>query len=108
MQPRCEGIVLCGGRSSRMGVPKAMLPFGPERLLQRLVRRLREAVEPVLVVASPGQELPSLPSEIRVVYDRAEGAAHWRDCTLGWQPSGRKARPPSSSGATSQCWCRLL
>lgn len=56
-----------------MGVPKAMLPFGPERLLQRLVRRLREAVEPVLVVASPGQELPSLPSEIRVVYDRAEG-----------------------------------
>ena len=73
-----------------MGVPKAMLPFGPERLLQRLVRRLREAVEPVLVVALPGQELPSLPSEIRVVYDRAEGAAHWRDCTLGWQPSGAK------------------
>ena len=35
-----------------MGLPKPMLPFGPELLLQRVVRRLGQAVEPVLVVAS--------------------------------------------------------
>ena len=29
------GIVLCGGRSSRMGRPKAWLPFGTELMLPR-------------------------------------------------------------------------
>jgi molybdopterin-guanine dinucleotide biosynthesis protein A len=56
-----------------MGLPKPMLPFGPERLLQRVVRRLGQAVGPILVVASRGQELPSLPGEVRTVYDRQEG-----------------------------------
>ena len=32
------GIVLCGGKSSRMGQPKYTLPFGDEVLLQRIVR----------------------------------------------------------------------
>ena len=31
-------VVLCGGESRRMGRPKAWLPFGPERMLQRVVR----------------------------------------------------------------------
>jgi molybdopterin-guanine dinucleotide biosynthesis protein A len=53
-----------------MGRPKAMLPFGPESMLGRVVRLLSEAVEPVVVVASPGQELPQLPPAIRVVRDR--------------------------------------
>jgi molybdopterin-guanine dinucleotide biosynthesis protein A len=67
------GVVLCGGRSSRMGRPKAWLPFGGEALLQRVVRRLGEAVAPVVVVAAPGQELPSLPSEVAIVRDPEEG-----------------------------------
>ena len=33
-------IILCGGRSSRMGLPKLALPFGPELMLQRIVRLL--------------------------------------------------------------------
>lgn len=52
---------------------KPMLPFGSERMLERVVRRLGQAVEAVLVVASPGQELPALPAEVRVVHDRAQG-----------------------------------
>ena len=36
-------IVLCGGRSSRMGTPKALLPFGPELMLQRVVRQFEPA-----------------------------------------------------------------
>lgn len=65
----CGGIVLCGGQSRRMGRPKALLPFGPEVMLQRVVRRLREAAEPIVVVAAADQELPSLPEEIIVVRD---------------------------------------
>jgi molybdopterin-guanine dinucleotide biosynthesis protein A len=70
---RVGGVVLCGGRSSRMGRPKAWLPFGGEFLLPRVVRLLGEAVAPVVVVAAPGQDLPPLPSEVGVVRDPEEG-----------------------------------
>lgn len=64
------GIILCGGLSSRMGLPKATLPFGPERMLQRVVRLLTEAVQPIVVVRAAGQELPSLPPDVLVAEDR--------------------------------------
>lgn len=62
-------IILCGGRSRRMGRPKAWLPFGPERLLQRVARRVALAAAPIVVVAAPGQELPALPPGVRIVRD---------------------------------------
>jgi molybdopterin-guanine dinucleotide biosynthesis protein A len=66
------GIILCGGKSTRMGYPKAMLPFGPELLLGRVVRLLGEVVSPIVVVAAPGQEIPRLPPEVSVVRDERE------------------------------------
>lgn len=69
---RTGGIVLCGGRSSRMGRPKAWLPFGDEVLLQRVVRTLLDVVEPVVVVAAPGQDLPVLPAGVAVARDERE------------------------------------
>src|SRR6476660_3315417 len=66
------GIVLCGGRSSRMGRPKAWLPFGDEVLLQRVVRILSEVVSPIVVVAAKEQELPTLPADILVARDEQE------------------------------------
>jgi molybdopterin-guanine dinucleotide biosynthesis protein A len=70
---RVGGVVLCGGRSSRMGRPKAWLPLGGEVMLQRVVRVLREAVDPVVVVAAPGQDVPPLPVEVEIVRDEVEG-----------------------------------
>lgn len=69
---RAAGIVLCGGRSTRMGRPKAWLPFGDEVLLQRTVRRLGPVVDPIVVVAAPGQDLPSLPGPVLAVRDDQE------------------------------------
>jgi molybdopterin-guanine dinucleotide biosynthesis protein A len=66
-------VVLCGGESRRMGQPKAWLPFGAERMLQRVVRLVGEAVEVIVVVAAPGQELPTLPEAVRVVRDHVSG-----------------------------------
>jgi molybdenum cofactor guanylyltransferase len=63
------GVVLCGGRSSRMGRPKAWLPFGGEVMLARVVRLLGEAVAPLVVVAAPGQDVPPLPPGVEVVRD---------------------------------------
>jgi molybdopterin-guanine dinucleotide biosynthesis protein A len=62
-------IVLCGGLSRRMGRPKAWLPFGPEVMLQRVVRLLGEVAGPIVVVAAPGQEVPELPGSVAIVRD---------------------------------------
>ena len=68
-QMTCGGIVLCGGKSTRMGVPKATLPFGPEAMLQRVVRLLGTVVHPVVVVAAREQVLPELPVDVIVTRD---------------------------------------
>lgn len=70
---RTAGIVLCGGQSSRMGRPKAWLPFAGEIMLARVVRLLGEAVAPVVVVAAPGQDVPELPEGVDVVRDPERG-----------------------------------
>jgi molybdopterin-guanine dinucleotide biosynthesis protein A len=67
------GIVLCGGRSTRMGSSKALLPFGSETMLQRVVRLLGTVVSPLVAVAAPGQELPALPSSVSITRDEREG-----------------------------------
>lgn len=71
--PRLGGIVLCGGRSSRMGSPKAWLDFGGEPLLARVVRTVRRACAPVIVVAAPGQDVPPLPPDVAIARDPLEG-----------------------------------
>lgn len=43
-----------------MGRSKALLPFGDEVLLQRVVRRLVPMTQPIVVVAAADQELPDL------------------------------------------------
>jgi molybdopterin-guanine dinucleotide biosynthesis protein A len=67
------GVVLCGGQSSRMGRPKAWLPFAGEIMLPRVVRLLGEVVRPVVVVAAPEQEVPPLPPDVAVVRDEEKG-----------------------------------
>lgn len=66
-------MILCGGRSSRMGRDKATLPFGAETLLQRVLRRLAAVCAERMVVGRRGQALPELPPDIRVVFDEVEG-----------------------------------
>ncbi|HEX3152541.1 MAG TPA: molybdenum cofactor guanylyltransferase [Gemmataceae bacterium] len=72
MAQQAGGIVLCGGKSSRMGRPKAWLPFGDEVLLQRVVRVLSDVVHPIVVVAAPDQEVPPLPADVALVRDDNE------------------------------------
>ena len=56
-----------------MGRAKAWLPFGDEFLLPRIARIVASVVDPVVVVASPGQELPPLSAGIEIVRDEFEG-----------------------------------
>ncbi|WP_339733106.1 molybdenum cofactor guanylyltransferase [uncultured Gimesia sp.] len=68
------GIILCGGESSRMNYPKALLPVGNELMLQRVVRIVSSVVSPLIVIASREQELPALSKSVTIVYDRETAA----------------------------------
>jgi molybdopterin-guanine dinucleotide biosynthesis protein A len=71
---KAAGIVLVGGRSSRMGTAKAALEWHGSTLLRRTLAVLQRVVDgPVVAVAAPGQELPELPPGVEVVADPVEG-----------------------------------
>ena len=57
-------VILTGGKSSRMGRPKALLPFGNQPLIEHLVRRLEQEFKRIVVVAAPDQELPPLAAKV--------------------------------------------
>src|SRR5690349_20039728 len=69
MQTPAGAIVLCGGKSTRMGTPKALLPFGPETMLQRVVRILRGVVSPIVIVGAADQMLPPLDADVIITHD---------------------------------------
>lgn len=66
---RTGGVVLCGGKSRRMGTSKAWLQFGEEVMLQRITRILADVVDPVVVVAAADQKLPLLNWDVGIVRD---------------------------------------
>jgi molybdenum cofactor guanylyltransferase len=74
-----------------MGLPKADLPFGPERMLQRVVRLLGQVVQPLVVVAAPQQELPSLPADVLLARDRREGCGPLEGLAAGLAALGERA-----------------
>lgn len=94
-------IILCGGRSSRMGCDKALLPFGPdETLLQRVVRIVGGVVplERMVCVAAMGQELPVLPAEVRVVRDQEPNCGPLAGLVTGLAALSGKADTVFASG----------
>ena len=70
--PATAAVVLAGGRSSRMGAPKAGLEWHGSTLLRRVAGLVARGVDgPVVVVRAPGQDLPRLPPSVEVVEDTA-------------------------------------
>jgi len=70
------GIVLVGGRSSRIGVPKALLPLAGEPLVRHVVRALAPSCDEIVLVAAP---LEAQPPELRTGLAREQRwiAARW-------------------------------
>jgi molybdopterin-guanine dinucleotide biosynthesis protein A len=64
-----SAIVLCGGRSTRMGEDKGALPFGDEPMLDRVVRIVRSIARDVIVVARREQRVPA---DVTVIHDPVE------------------------------------
>ncbi len=80
-------IILCGGKSTRMGTAKAMLPFGPELMLERVVRLVSEVVTPdnIVVVAAEQQDLPPLPDGVLLARDAHEDRGPLEGLAAGLQ-----------------------
>jgi molybdopterin-guanine dinucleotide biosynthesis protein A len=90
--PDAAGIVLAGGRSSRMGTPKAALEWHGSTLLRRVVGVVARAVDgPVIVVRAPGQVLPVLPEDVEVVEDAREGRGPLQGLAAGLAAVGDRA-----------------
>jgi len=98
------GIILAGGRSTRMGTSKALLPFGDETMLQRVVRLLSSVVCPIVVVAAAGQSLPDLPADVIITSDEQPGRG-----PLEGLRAGLKALPETIESAyVTSCDVPLL
>ncbi|WP_293767583.1 molybdenum cofactor guanylyltransferase [Sporichthya sp.] len=68
------GVILAGGRSSRMGTPKFDLDWHGTSLLYRMAALMKRSVfGQVVVVGAPGQNLTDLPEGVQVVHDPTEG-----------------------------------
>jgi molybdopterin-guanine dinucleotide biosynthesis protein A len=85
-------IILCGGRSSRMGRDKSSLPFGPETMLQRVVRLVGEIVdvERIVVVAAPSQEVPEMSREVIIARDADEFFGPLAGMAVGLNALGKR------------------
>jgi molybdopterin-guanine dinucleotide biosynthesis protein A len=62
-------ILLCGGRSARMGRAKAWLPWRGQPMAAHLASVLAQAVGEIVVVTSESLDPPPLPRGVRVVRD---------------------------------------
>ena len=101
------GMVLAGGKSTRMGRDKATLPFGPELMLQRVVRVLGEVVSPIVVVAAGGQELPPLPRDVLVARDERQSRGPLEGLLAGLSKLAAE-RPEVTAAFATSCDVPLL
>lgn len=86
------GIVLAGGRSSRMGSAKAALEWHGSTLLRRVTGLVARAVGgPMIVVRAPGQPLPELACEVEIVEDAQEGLGPLQGLAGGLRAIGDRA-----------------
>ena len=86
------GIVLAGGRSTRMGRPKAALEWHGSTLARRAVGIVARAVDgPVIVVRATGQELPALPADVEITDDAREDRGPLQGIAAGLAAVGDRA-----------------
>lgn len=85
-------IVLAGGRSQRMGSPKALLEWHGSTLVRRAVGIVARVVDgPVVVVRASGQTLPALPATVEVTEDAREARGPLQGIAAGLAVIGERA-----------------
>src|SRR5262245_29310479 len=86
-----SAIVLCGGKSSRMGTSKAWIDIDGETFLQRVVKTVGSICRPVVVVAAAGQALPPLPPSVEIAHDKDPERGPLEGLFVGFEAIGERA-----------------
>ncbi len=93
---RAGGVVLVGGRSTRMGRAKAWLPVGGRSMAASVVAAVREGLQaitphpPIVVVAAADQDLPPL-EDVLISHDQVQGQGPLRGMEAGFAALEEKA-----------------
>ena len=80
LKENATAVILTGGKSSRMGRPKALLLFDGEPLIVHIVRALKSMFADTVVVAAREQDLPPLPATVvrdEVAYQGPVGGIYY-------------------------------
>ena len=75
-----SAVILGGGKSSRMGRPKALLPFDGVPLICHVARKLQIHFSDLVVVAAPGQDMPDTGAKLvrdEVAYQGPVGGIYY-------------------------------
>ncbi len=89
---RTAAVVLAGGRSERMGEPKALLDWHGSTLVRRAVGLVARAVDgPVVVVRAAGQALPALPPGTELADDARDARGPLQGLAAGLAAIGARA-----------------
>ena len=91
-----------------MGRSKALLPFGPELMLQRVVRILSAVVSPIVVVAAQDQELPPLSGDVLLARDEREGRGPLEGLRAGMKELARRGYTTDLAIFATSCDVPLL
>ena len=108
--PGLAGVVLCGGRSARMGVDKATITFDGTTLLERALARLDAVCDPVLIAAGrcARHASPAGARSLMRCLERGRSAGSSRRCAHHRTGCSRSS-PSTSHGSirvSSGCWRR--
>lgn len=93
---RVGGVVLVGGRSTRMGRAKAWLPVDGRSMAATVVAAVREGLQaitphpPMVVVAAADQDLPPL-EDVLISHDQVQGEGPLRGMEAGFAALGEQA-----------------
>jgi molybdopterin-guanine dinucleotide biosynthesis protein A len=96
---RAAAILLVGGRSTRMGRPKAELGWSGTSFTAHLVELLADAVDgPIVVVRAADQVLPALRTGVEVVEDARPGRGPLEGVAAGLRAVAGRAEAAFVSG----------
>ena len=93
------GIVLAGGRSTRMGTPKPLIDWHGTPLVARVAGLVGRAASPVVVVVASDAELPPLPAGVRVAADAHPGQGPLEGLAAGLRALSGEAAAAYATGA---------
>jgi molybdopterin-guanine dinucleotide biosynthesis protein A len=64
-----QGVILAGGKSSRMGTPKELLPIAEKPLIQRTWKLLNKTVGDCLIISNHPERLDIIPEGVPIYPD---------------------------------------